>query len=153
MIAHQDIDRPTIAWLTLIRPNPFLLCAPQCVWAEQVYIDILTSTKWLGSKSIKASTLAVKSIFAKLIVITTNFAKQKLSWLTWPQFQSAAERPLLCLLCNFHFIALLTVSTQKGMLSFRCFPHKNIWRHNAIHSKCAIWQPNFSANLWNTLAL
>ena len=53
------------------------------------------------------------------------------------------------LLYDFHFIAMmLTESTRKGMLNFRCLLHENKWHHNLtmeINGEGARWPPNFLA--------
>ena len=59
---------------------------------------------------------------------------------------------MFCLLCNFYFIALPTVSTRKGMLIFRRLPHENKWHHNANPRLISNMAARFSANLWPNLS-
>ena len=63
------------------------------------------------------------------------------------QFHRDAKQPILFLLHVFHFIALLTVSIEKGMLTCQPLLLANEWRNNT--NPCATL--NFLANLWNTL--
>ena len=95
------------------------------------YLDLLLSF-----------TLEIKGTWPRAIIPDSQYRH-----LPGPNFIELLDQwSISWLLCDFHFIAMLIISTQKGLL------HKNKWRHNAnpwrIHCKHAIWPPSFSANLW-----
>ena len=59
-----------------------------------------------------------------------------------PIFIGLLSGRFLCFQCDFHFIAMLTVNTQKFMIAFRCLLlHENKWRHNAN----PLWTRNMAA--------
>ena len=83
-------------------------------------LSILVHTQFLNRTAMSSQ---IKNVVKKIITTNASF--------TWTQFHSAAQRLILCLLCNFHFIALLTVSTcpEKpcaNLLTFYCMKVYNI---------------------------
>ena len=113
--------------------NPIFPCSDEQIWWSKPLSPIMLNVI-LNISLIIVWNLPRLYILAALgdsNCLYSLLSNSNLSSNLGPNFIALLSGRFFCLLCDFYFIALLTVSTRKGMLTVRCLPHENKWRHNA----------------------